>query len=153
VAVLLFFLLSRIKRLREGLSFPLSLRYPVLVVILFLSLLSDLKPYLRWKDNLTYDLFETSRDLNSLPKGSVIAGPWAASLSLENHHWAIFMQNFANKDKVMERFKPTHLLIYKNGWEDKYFQETYPGIMARAKLLKEYYIHENPMLLYELPRE
>jgi len=153
VAVLLFFLLSRIKRLREGLSFPLSLRYPVLVVILFLSLLSDLKPYLRWKDNLTYDLFETSRDLNSLPKGSVIAGPWAASLSLENHHWAIFMQNFANKDKVLERFKPTHLLIYKNGWEDKYFQETYPGIMARAKLLKEYYIHENPMLLYELPRE
>jgi hypothetical protein len=153
VVVLVFYLLSRTKRLREGYRFPQSAKYLALIVILLLSLLSDFKQYSKWTDNLTYDLFETSRDLNNLPQGSVIAGPWAASLSLENHHWAIFMQDFANKDKVLERFKPTHLLIYKNGWEDKYFHETYPGIMAKAKLLKEYHIHGNPMLLYELPRE
>ena len=153
VVVLVFYLLSRTKRLREGYRFPQRAKYLALIVILLLSLLSDFKQYSKWTDNLTYDLFETSRDLNNLPQGSVIAGPWAASLSLENHHWAIFMQDFANKDKVLERFKPTHLLIYKNGWEDKYFHETYPGIMAKAKLLKEYHIHGNPMLLYELPRE
>ncbi|MFH0931135.1 MAG: glycosyltransferase family 39 protein [Candidatus Zixiibacteriota bacterium] len=153
IAILIFFLLSRTKRLREGLSFPKSLKYLLIVLLLFLSIFSDLKQYFKWTDNLTYDLFETSRDLNGLPPGSVLAGPWAASLSLENHHYAIFMQNFANKDKVIERFKPTHLLIYKNGWEDKYFQETYSEIMDRAKLLKEYHIRGNPMLLYELPKE
>ncbi len=152
VAVLVFFLLSRAKRLREGYRFPRSAKYLVLTLIILLSLVSDFKQYFKWKDNLTYDLFEVSRDLNKLPQGSVIAGPWAASLSLENRHRAIFMQNFANKDKVLERFKPTHLLIYKNGWEDKYFNETYPGIMAQAKLVKEYQIHGNPMLLYELPK-
>jgi hypothetical protein len=63
------------------------------------------------------------------------------------------MQDFANKDRVIERLKPTHLLIYKNGWEDKYFQENYPELMRRSKLLSQYQVRGNPMLLYELPSE
>lgn len=153
IAILIFFLLTRSRRLRQGFSFPSFLKYPLIILVLFLSLSSDLGQYSRWAGNLTYDLFETSKDLNRLPQGSVIAGPWAASLSLENHHQAIFMQDFANKDRVIERLKPTHLLIYKNGWEDKYFQEVYPLIMGRAKLLRQYNIRGNPMLLYELPQE
>jgi len=153
IVILIFFLLSRAKKLREGFVFPSSLKYLLIVGILSLSLISNFKQYFKWTDYLTYDLFEISRDLNKLPEGSVLAGPWAASLSLEHHHYSIFMQNFANKDKVLERLKPTHLLIYKKGWEDLYFQETYSEIMGRAKLLREYHIRANPMLLYELPQE
>jgi hypothetical protein len=97
-----------------------------------------------------------SKDLNYLPKGSVIAGPWVATLSLENKHRAILMLEFANKEKVIERFHPTHLIIFKDGWEDVYFNETYPELMSKAVLLKEYSIHtpyNKPLLLYELPKE
>jgi 4-amino-4-deoxy-L-arabinose transferase-like glycosyltransferase len=153
IVILIFFLISRAKRLKAGWSVPPILKYLLIILILFLSLLSDLTQYFKWTDNLTYDLYDISKDLNKLPQGSLLAGPWAASLSLENRHRAIFMQNFANKDKVLERFKPTHLLIYKNGWEDKYFRETYPQIMDKAELLKEYHIRGNLLLLYKLPQE
>jgi hypothetical protein len=153
IVILIFFLLSRAKRLKAGWSFPPSLKYLLIILIFFLSLLSDLTQYFNWTDNLTYDLYEISKDLNRLPQGSLLAGPWAASLSLENRHQAIFMQGFANKEKVIERFKPTHLLIFKDGWEDKYFKETYPQIMEKAELLKEYHIRGNSLFLYKLPKE
>jgi len=124
--------------------------------VLFLITFSNLKQYSAWTENLTYDLADISKDLSSLPKGSRIAGPWAATLSLETPHYAIMMQDFANKEKVLERFKPTHLIIFKDGWEDKYFQQTYPAIMSKAILLKEYPIHtphNRPLLLYQLPED
>jgi 4-amino-4-deoxy-L-arabinose transferase-like glycosyltransferase len=145
---------SQINKFREGLSFPKSLKYTFLILVLFLVTYSNLKQYSAWTENLTYDLPDISRDLSSLPKGSIIAGPWAATLSLENSHYAIEMQDFANKDKVIERFKPTHLIIFKDGWEDIFFKKTYPDLMSKAVLLKEYSIHtphNRPLLLYELP--
>jgi hypothetical protein len=148
--------LSQLKKLKEGYTFPKSLKYVLLILVLFLITFSNLKQYSAWSENLTYDLPDISRDLNSLPKGSIIAGPWAATLSLENQHYAIMMQDFANKDKVIERFRPTHILISKDGWEDKYFHQTYPELMSRAVLLKEYPVrtqYNKPLLLYELPKE
>jgi len=148
--------LSRIKKLNEGFAFPETLKYGLLILALFLVTFSNLKQYSSWTENLTYDLPDISKDLGSLPKGSIIAGPWAATLSLENPHYAIMMQDFANKDKVIERFRPTHILISKDGWEDKYFHQTYPELMSKAVLLKEYPVrtqYNKPLLLYELPKQ
>lgn len=148
--------LSQIRKLNQGFMFPKSLKYPIAGLMLFLIIFSDLKQYSVWSGNLTYDLLDISKDLSSLPKGSIIAGPWAATLSLENQHRAIMMQDFANKEKVIQRFKPTHLIISKDGWEDKYFKQDYPDLMSKAILLKEYPVHTSynrPLLLYELPKE
>jgi len=148
--------LSQIRKLKQGFIFPKSLKYLFVGLMLFLIIFSDLKQYSVWSGNLTYDLLDISKDLSSLPKGSIIAGPWAATLSLETPHYAIMMQDFANKEKVIERFKPTHLIIFKDGWDDKYFKETYPELMSRASLIREYPIHTHynrPLLLYQLPRE
>jgi len=148
--------LSRLKKLREGLAFSTGLKGILLILVLFLVTFSNLKQYSAWTENLTYDLPDISKDLNTLPKGSIIAGPWAATLSLENPHYAIMMQDFANKDKVIERFRPTHILISKDGWEDKYFHQTYPELMSKTVLLKEYPVrtqYNKPLLLYELPKQ
>jgi 4-amino-4-deoxy-L-arabinose transferase-like glycosyltransferase len=148
--------LSQIQKLKQGFIFPKSLKYLLVGLMLFLIIFSDLKQYSVWSGNLTYDLLDISKDLSSLPKGSIIAGPWAATLSLENQHRAIMMQDFANKEKVIQRFKPTHLIISKDGWEDKYFKQTYPDLMSKAILLKEYPVHTSynrPLLLYELSKK
>ena len=148
--------LTRLKKLREGFAVSPGLKGVLLILVLFLVTYSNLKQYSTWAENLTYDLPEISRDLSSLPKGSIIAGPWAATLSLENPHYAIMMQDFANKDKIIERFKPTHILISKDGWEDIYFHKTYPELMSKAVLLKEYQVrtqYNKPLLLYKLPNK
>ncbi len=148
--------LSQIQKLKQGFIFPKSLKYLLVGLMLFLIIFSDLKQYSVWSGNLTYDLLDISKDLSSLPKGSIIAGPWAATLSLENQHRAIMMQDFANKETVIQRFKPTHLIISKDGWEDKYFKQTYPDLMSKAILLKEYPVHTSynrPLLLYELSKK
>ncbi|HEX9912989.1 MAG TPA: hypothetical protein VGB01_07075, partial [candidate division Zixibacteria bacterium] len=148
--------LSQIQKLKQGFIFPKNLKYLLVGLMLFLIIFSDLKQYSVWSGNLTYDLLDISKDLSSLPKGSIIAGPWAATLSLENQHRAIMMQDFANKEKVIQRFKPTHLIISKDGWEDKYFKQTYPDLMSKAILLKEYPVHTSynrPLLLYELSKK
>lgn len=148
--------LSLIKKLKQGLIFPKSLRFTLVAFMIFLATFSHLKQYSVWSGNLTYDLSNISKDLGSLSPGSVIAGPWAATLSLQTPHRAIIMQDFANKEKVIERFKPSHLIIFKDGWEEKYFRETYPELMSKAILLKEYPVHtqyDQPLLLYELPKE
>ena len=148
--------LSRLRKLREGLALSTGLKGILLNLVLFLVTFSNLKQYSAWTENLTYDLADISKDLSSLPKGSIIAGSWAATLSLENPHYAIMMQDFANKDRVIERFKPTHVLIFKDGWDDQTFTKAYPGLLSRAILVKEYTIHTNynrPLLLYQLSRE
>jgi 4-amino-4-deoxy-L-arabinose transferase-like glycosyltransferase len=147
---------SQIQKLKQGFIFPKSLKYLLVGLMLFLIIFSDLKQYSVWSGNLTYDLLDISKDLSSLPKGSIIVGPWAATLSLETPHKAIMMQDFANKEKVIQRFKPTHLIISKDGWEDKYFKQTYPDLMSKAILLKEYPVHTSynrPLLLYELSKK
>jgi 4-amino-4-deoxy-L-arabinose transferase-like glycosyltransferase len=148
--------ISFIKRFRQGLHFPNGVKYVIITIVLFLILFSNLKQYSNWSADLSYNLSDISKDLNSLPKGSVIAGPWAATLSLETKHRAIMMQDFANKEKIIERFKPTHLIIFKDGWEDKYFKQTYHELMTKAILIKEYPVrtqYNKPLLLYELPKE
>lgn len=123
--------------------------FPFYVLIL-LFLLIQLNQYNAWASGARYDLYNISRDLRSLPSGSVIAGPWTGAVCLENSHRAIVMQSFANKDKVLERFEISHLIIFKGGWEDKFFEQNYPDIMKEATLLKQYPVRNSLLLLYKL---
>jgi len=119
-------------------------------VLISLFLLIQLNQYNVWASSARYNLYSISQDLKSLPPGSVIAGPWTGAVCLENNHRAIVMQAFANKDKVLERFKITHLIIFKGGWEDQFFRQDYPEIMKEATLLKQYAIRNNLLLLYKI---
>jgi len=64
---------------------------------------------------------------------------------------ALPMQGYLHKEKVLERFPVTHLLIFQGGWEAKFFQETYPDILNKSKVLKAYPIAGATLYLLELP--
>jgi 4-amino-4-deoxy-L-arabinose transferase-like glycosyltransferase len=143
--------LSRsLKKLKYGLKITPIFKIFFVGVILLLFFIIQLNQYQSWSENVSYSLYDISRDLRSLPPGSAIAGPWAGAVCMENDHYALVMQAFANKDRVLERFKITHLIIFKGGWEDKYFSENYPEVMKNAVLLRQYIVRGNPLLLYKI---
>ncbi len=123
----------------------------LVMVLLFIGTISDFSQYSRWSKNKTYQLVELSRDLKSLPPGSMVAGPWSSSATIEAPVRALPMQIYLHKEKVLERFPVTHLLIFQGGWEAKFFQETYPDILAKSKVLKAYPIAGATLYLLELP--
>ena len=143
-------LLRSLNKLKNGLKISPVFKMFFAGSLLFLFFIIQLKQYQNWSENVSYSLYDISRDLRSLPQGSAIAGPWAGAVCMENDHYALVMQVFANKDRVLERFTITHLIIFKGGWEDKYFSETYPEVMKKAVLLRQYVVRGNPLLLYKI---
>ena len=143
-------LLRSLNKLKNGLKISPVFKIFFAGSLLFLFFIIQLKQYQNWSENVSYSLYDISRDLRSLPQGSAIAGPWAGAVCMENDHYALVMQVFANKDRVLERFTITHLIIFKGGWEDKYFSETYPEVMKKAILLRQYVVRGNPLLLYKI---
>ena len=143
-------LLRKLKRLKSGLGISPVLRFVFVGLILCLFFIVQFNQYRSWSQNAGYSLYNVSKDLKSLPQGSAIAGPWAGVVCLENEHYALVMQAFANKDRVLDRFKITHLVIFQGGWEDKYFSENYPEVMKNAVLLRQYIVRGNPLLLYKI---
>lgn len=150
IILFLSYLVRSLKMCKRGIKIKGSFVLLPVFVLILLFLVIQISQYDAWAFNVRYDLYYTSQDLRSLPPGSVIAGPWAGAVCLENNHRAIVMQLFANKDKVLERFKVTHLIIFQGGWEDKFFREDYPEVMKEATLLKQYTVRGNLLLLYEV---
>lgn len=150
VILFVLYLARTLKVFKKGLKIKKSFATFPLFVLILLFLLIQLNQYSSWASNAQTDLYYISRDLRSLPSGSVIAGPWAGAVCLENSHRAIVMQTFANKDRVLERFEVTHLVIFKGGWEDKFFWENYPEVMKKATLVKQYTVRNNLLLIYKI---
>lgn len=150
ILLFLLYLVRSLKVFKRGINIKKAYTLLPVFVLILLFFAIQLNQYNVWAYNSRYDLYNISRDLRSLPAGSVIAGPWAGAVCLENNHRAIVMQLFANKDKVLERFEVTHLIVFKGGWEDKFFREDYPEVMKRATLLRQYTVRGNLLLLYEI---
>ena len=123
----------------------------LVLVLLFFGIISDFSQYNRWSKNKTYQEVELSRDLRSLPPNSMVAGPWSSSATIEAPVRALPMQIYLHKEKVLERFPVTHLLIFQGGWEAQFFQETYPDVLAKSKVLKAYPVAGGTLYLLELP--
>ncbi|MCI0406094.1 MAG: glycosyltransferase family 39 protein [candidate division Zixibacteria bacterium] len=140
-------------------SSKLSKRPPVsifparvlVLVLLFFGIISDFSQYNRWSKNKTYQEVELSRDLRNLPPNSMVAGPWSSSATIEAPVRALPMQVYLHKEKVLERFPVTHLLIFQGGWEAKFFQESYPEVLNQSKVLKAYPVAGGTLYLLELP--
>ncbi len=150
IILFVLYLLRSLKIFKKGLKVKKSLAIVFLFMLILLFFVIQLNQYNFWALNLRYDLHHISRDLRSLPSGSVIAGSWAGAVCLENSHRSVVMQAFANKDRVLERFGVTHLVIFKGGWEDKFFRENYPEVMKDATLVKQYPVRNNLILIYEI---
>jgi 4-amino-4-deoxy-L-arabinose transferase-like glycosyltransferase len=150
IMLFLLYLTRSLPTFKRGIKINRAFALFPFFVLILLFLMIQLDQYNAWASNVRYDLYNISRDLRSLPTGSVIAGPWTGAVCLENNHRAIVMQAFANKDRVLERFGVTHLIIFKGGWEDGFFRENYPEIMKKATLLKQYPVRNNLLLLYKI---
>ena len=143
-----WWLSSKMSKLHPSSIFPTRL---LVSVLLFIGFVSDFSQYRRWSLNKTYQLVELSRDLKSLPPGSMVAGPWSSSATIEAPVRALPMQVYLHKEKVLERFPVTHLLIFQGGWEAEFFQKTYPDVLAKSKVLKAYPVAGGHLYLLELP--
>jgi len=150
VILLLLYLVRSLKGLRRGVRIKGAFGIICPFVLILLSFLIQLNQYSSWTSSSHRDLYHISQDLRSLPSGSVIAGPWAGTVCMETSHRGLVMQAFANKDRVLERFKVTHLVIFRGGWEDKFFRENYPEVMSKATIVKQYRVRGNLLSIFKI---
>jgi hypothetical protein len=132
-------------------AWPLARTRALVAGVLALGIGFDLYQYGSWSLRHGYELVTLSRDLRRLPAGSLIAGPWSASATLETSHRALPMQEYLHTDRVLERFPVTHLVIFEGGWEERFFQRAYPEVLARSRLLESYPIAGKRLFLFQLP--
>lgn len=122
------------------------------VAALLLGGAFDVVQYGRWALDRRYDLITLSRALRALPRGSVIAGPWASSATLETSHRALPMQEYLHADRPLERFPVTHVVIFEGAWEERYFRKTYPEVVAPSQLVASYPVAGKRLFLFAVPR-
>ncbi|KPL02904.1 MAG: hypothetical protein AMJ90_04550 [candidate division Zixibacteria bacterium SM23_73_2] len=152
--LLLLFLFYSLKPFRKGVKIGVRLRALSVFLLLILFFLIQLNQYSSWASNTQNTLTHISRDLRSLPSGSVIAGPWAGTVCMENSHRAIIVQNWANTENLIERFGVTHLVVFLIGgrvsWEGEFFRKNYPQATEGATLTNQYKLPKGMLLIYKI---
>jgi 4-amino-4-deoxy-L-arabinose transferase-like glycosyltransferase len=122
-------------------------------ILLFAGMLfSDGRNYLQWMIKPDYNAQEISDDLQNRLPGAVLSGQWAPQLVLGNRLRAVpVWKDFVNSDQPFERFKITHLLMwrYPLGDELTKFSEWYPDEMKQFRLMKKYRIKDSDLFLLE----
>jgi len=124
-------------------------------VLVLLVSFTEAKSYLDWKVHRTYKLNSISRHLGAtLPDGSVIAGIFAPTLTLEDRHRSLAIwDRYGNwEGDPLARFGVTHVAVMAYIDEIGYYQRRFPDAISRAKLLDEWILWKTRVSLYELPR-
>ncbi len=125
----------------------------VAISLLALMLLFDVVPYAQWAKHPHYTLFSVSRDLAAtVPKGSVIAGPWAPSLCFEHDlkPIAVMPETINDPKDYFEKYGIEFLLLEDDKDELGMMEKKFPEVMNRAILVKEFSIRNERLLLYKL---
>ncbi len=127
---------------------------PIVYIILIAFVLISAYQYGDWFLNPKYTMIEASRDIGKMiPEGSLVAGLWSPILTLENKNRCLLIwEGFINYERPFERYDIEYLLIMDRFDEVKYYQEKFPEVMKRARLLKEYRLWKAIVKLYALDR-
>ena len=149
---LLYFVCTRAWSNRKKAFLSFSLKRIMVFILLAAVLVLQGSQYLQWALHPQFQFKQTSQDLGkALPKAT-IAGLWAPIISLENKHRAheYFPGAINDYPDFFQRFGITHVFTTTHAGEDKKFQQNFPGVMARAKLLARYHIWTVEGLLYDI---
>lgn len=125
----------------------------VVVVFLIAFAAGDLRSYLRWVMNPTYQATEIAQDLQRRVGTGVLAGQWAPEVCLENHVRVVpVWHGFVNSERPIQRYGITHLLLwrYPLGDEAEKFSEWYPEDFKRFHPVTEYTIKDSKLVLYQV---
>ena len=127
----------------------------LVAVLLVLYSYQNLKPYVEWAGQPTYNLRAIGRDLGrAFPQG-VFCGLLVPSVSLENRNRAhTAWPNYANDEPdFLKRQKVSHFLAGAFNNEPSYYMNYHADEWNRAKLIARYWLWRSWFLLYEIQNE
>jgi 4-amino-4-deoxy-L-arabinose transferase-like glycosyltransferase len=133
---------------------PVLARAALAGVVLVLSLRIDLVQYFAWFNTRTHNMIAYSADLDRfLPDDAVLAGSFAPALLINSRKRAVCITDWANTDDPVGRFGVTHIVSPENGFDIELFTRTYPRLMERAKVLREYEVYRAGPVGLMMPRQ
>jgi 4-amino-4-deoxy-L-arabinose transferase-like glycosyltransferase len=138
---------------------PRELRLGLAILIVTSGMLIDAGQYVAWAHSPQFSILEASRQLeDDLGKGTILGGPYAYVLAIENRLPAIlFYTN--TPDEVVAAMPFTHLLVesdslLENGpFNDQTFREDLPDLMQHTKLVRTYVLRGYTVKVYAVVRE
>jgi hypothetical protein len=150
--VLLFFVCAKAWSNRKTDVLPFSYKRALVFILLAAVLILQGSRYLQWALHPQFQFKEISQDLGKAFSKATIAGLWAPVISLENKHRAheYFPGAINDYTDFFTRFGITHVFTTTHAGEDKKFEQNFPEVMTRAKLLARYHIWMVDALLYDI---
>ena len=121
--------------------------FSTLLVVFLISF--GVVKFVDWSGHRQYTLITADRDLAAiLNQGAVVAGPYSAALTQENHFGSIFhMFGTTRVDKeLFSKYPITHLVMDEGN--DKQARADYPEVMNRANFITRYIIRGFAVRLY-----
>jgi 4-amino-4-deoxy-L-arabinose transferase-like glycosyltransferase len=124
---------------------------PVIVLLVFFSVTTNLRYYLNWNNTRTYSVYNMSRELGEKLENAYIGGMTSTVAVLENKHRALWLYpNFVNWDAdTFKKYPMTHALLGTDvSREIIHFFKQWPERMNRASLQKIYPLKDYNLFLY-----
>jgi 4-amino-4-deoxy-L-arabinose transferase-like glycosyltransferase len=150
-------LFSILKRRLEGRGLFVSPRAGTILIAVFLAVYGyqNLADYAFWIRNAAYNLKTIGRDLGRAFPDGVFSGLLVPSLSLENRNAAhTLAPSYANNDPAfLQREGVTHLFLGTFNNERRHYDNLFPEVMERARLLAAYRMWRSWWLLYDLRQD
>ncbi len=137
---------------KRRVSLPRRLTVSCIALMLVLSAVYNLRPYIRWASTARYDIRDISRDLGKDSPRMGLAGLMSLILSLENRHGAhSYRTGYINPyPDFIERFRITHIFmtLHAGKIEKLQYQQDFPQVMRKARLMARFPLAETYVELY-----
>lgn len=105
------YLLVRLLRREIRLPFRPG-RIALALLLLGLSLYTDLRQFTNWFTSRSHNMFDWARATDmTLPDSAVVIGTWAPPFMIESRKRAVAISDWANIDDPVRRFRATHLFL------------------------------------------
>ncbi|MEO0080375.1 MAG: glycosyltransferase family 39 protein [candidate division WOR-3 bacterium] len=130
-----------------------GLRGALALLLLALTLGNDLSRYNNWLQSRTNNMFNYSRELDTLlPQNSVAAGFWAPAMLATSHKRALFISEgwHVNLDNPVGRFGVTHLVVSDEA-EFRLLDSITSGRAAQARIVRRFPVRDRQIVILELP--
>jgi len=155
VLSVLLYLAVRFLFSAKDIALPKIAAVGLAAVLLVLYSFQNLKPFVKWAGQASYNLREIGRDLGRAFPNGVFCGLLIPSVSLENRNKAYTAwPHYANDEQdFLKRQKVTHVLAGTYNHEPYYYENYHTQEWNRARLVARYWLWRSWFLLYEIQNE
>ena len=134
------------------LSLSLKLKTYIILLLILISAVLNILPYIDWAANVRYDRKNISKDLGKIFTFINIGGLVSPVLSLENKHKAHpYATDYINRGlDFIDRYNITHVLLTTHAEEITNYKRDFPEYMKKAKLIARYPLWQTYVNFYDL---